>query len=208
VTPSSPRRRRPWCNPRRSSWKRPGGRRRPSGRPPPSDKRSRGRLPAPTKKRGFARATTKEIAQTAGLAEGTIYRHFADKYALFHEIFLSLAGDIMAELARFPERAGQGTVRDNLEHLLGLVGPLVDHTASLMASMSADPEVARSFAVYVQQRAPDGLTFGPVAIVAEYIRAEQKLGRIRNDVDASEAAAVVASGAGVLDILARGLGGC
>ena len=166
------------------------------------------------------------------MAEGTIYRHFADKYALFHEIFLSLAGDIMAELARFPERAGQGTVRDNLEHLLGLVGPLVDHTASLMASMSADPEVARSFAVYVQQRAPDGLTFGPVAIVAEYIRAEQKLGRIRNDVDASEAAAVVASvpfassleramnehfpkptdfpapGAGALDILARGLGGC
>jgi len=180
-------------------------------------------------KRGFARATTKEIAQTAGVAEGTIYRHFDDKYALFHEIFLALAGDIVAELARFPERAGQGTVRDNLEHLLGLVGRLVEHTASLMASMWADPEVARSFAAYVQERAPEGLESGPVAIVADYIRAEQDLGRIRNDVDASEAAAVVASvpfassmeramnehfpkpadfpapGAGALDILARGL---
>jgi AcrR family transcriptional regulator len=180
-------------------------------------------------KRGFARATTKEIAQIAGLAEGTIYRHFDDKYALFHEIFLSLAGDIVAELARFPERAGQGTVRDNLEHLLGLVGRLVEHTASLMASMWADPEVARSFAAYVHERAPEGLESGPVAIVAEYIRAEQRLGRIRDDVDASEAAAVVASvpfassmeramnehfprpadfpvpAEGALDILARGL---
>ena len=43
-------------------------------------------------RRGFARATTREIAQTAGVAEGTIYRHFADKYALFHEVFLSLTG--------------------------------------------------------------------------------------------------------------------
>ncbi len=39
--------------------------------------------------RGFARATTREIARTAGLAEGTIYRHFVDKYDLFHEVFLS-----------------------------------------------------------------------------------------------------------------------
>ena len=33
----------------------------------------------------------------------------------------------------------------------------------------------------------------PVAVVAEYIRAEQELGRIRRDVDATEAAAVVVS---------------
>ena len=43
--------------------------------------------------RGFARATTREIAQTAGVAEGTIYRHFADKYALFHEVFLARSGE-------------------------------------------------------------------------------------------------------------------
>jgi AcrR family transcriptional regulator len=180
-------------------------------------------------KRGFARATTKEIAQTAGLAEGTIYRHFADKYALFHEVFLSLAGDILAELTGFPACAGRGTVRDNLEHLLLLIGRLVETTTSLMASMWADPEVARSFAAYVQEHAPSGLEEGPVAIVAEYIREEQRLGRIRRDVDAVEAAAVVASipfaasmeralneflpksadfpapATGALDILARGL---
>jgi AcrR family transcriptional regulator len=144
-------------------------------------------------KRGFSRATTKEIAQTAGLAEGTIYRHFDDKYALFHEVFLARSGETVEELARFSERAGQGTVRDNLDHLLRLIGRMAEHATSLMASMWADPEVAKRFEAYVRERAPRGLEAGPVGIVAAYIRAEQELGRIRGDVAADQAAAVVAA---------------
>ena len=179
--------------------------------------------------RGFARATTKEIAHAAGLAEGTIYRHFEDKYALFHEVFLAVAGDTVEELARFPERAGEGTVRDNLARLLELLAGMVEHTTSLAASMWADPEVARRFEAYVRERAPMGLQGGPVAVAAAYLRAEQERGRVRDDVDALEAAAVIASvpfasgmqralrdrlpaaehfpppGAAALDILARGL---
>ena len=145
-------------------------------------------------RRGFARATTKEIAQTAGVAEGTIYRHFADKYALFHEVFLSLTVGIVAQLRRLPERAGHGTVRDNLEYLFALVGSTQEQLSSLMASMWADPEVARSFGAYLRQHAPQGFERPePVAMVAEYIRAEQELGRIRDDVDPTEAAAAVIS---------------
>ncbi len=179
--------------------------------------------------RGFARATTKEIAQAAGVAEGTIYRHFDDKYALFHEVFLARAGDTMEELARFPARAGEGTLRGNLERLQQLLESVVDHTTSLAASMWADPEIARRFEAYVRERAPKGLKGGPVAAVAAYLRAEQERGRVRDDVDAMEAAAVLASvpfangmqralqerfpgpeqfsapGAAAVDILARGL---
>lgn len=144
-------------------------------------------------KRGFSRATTKEIAQTAGVAEGTIYRHFDDKYALFHEVFLARSGETIEELARFPERAGEGTVRDNLEDLLRLIGSMAEHATSLMASMWADPEIARRFEAYVRERAPKGLEAGPIGIVAAYIRAEQEQGRIRDDVAAEAAAAVVAS---------------
>ncbi len=145
-------------------------------------------------RRGFARATTKEIAQTAGVAEGTIYRHFADKYALFHEVFLSLTVGIVAELRRLPERAGQGTVRDNLAYLFELVGSMQEHLSSLMASMWADPEVAKNFGAYVREHTPEGFERPePVSLVAKYIRAEQAVGRIREDVDATEAAAVVVS---------------
>ena len=59
--------------------------------------------------RGFARATTREIARRAGLSEGTMYRHFSDKYELFHEVFLSLVLEIGEELGRLPGRAGRET---------------------------------------------------------------------------------------------------
>ena len=186
--------------------------------------------------RGFARATTREIAGAAGVAEGTIYRHFADKHALFREVFFSVIGGMGEELRRLPERAGNGTVRGNLEYLFGLLGTLQERTAPLMASMSADPELASSFAAHVADDALEGFELSaPAAPVAAYISAEQKLGRIRADVDAGEAAAVVvalpfargaeralgarfpargsspepqgfpAPGAAALDILARGL---
>jgi AcrR family transcriptional regulator len=144
--------------------------------------------------RGFARATTREIAQTAGVAEGTIYRHFPDKYALFHEVFLSLTGGIVDELRRLPERAGHGTVRANLEYLFALVGGMQAQLSSLMASMWADPELARNFGDHVRKHAAEGFEPpDPVSMAAEYIRAEQELGRIRRDVDATEAAATVVS---------------
>ena len=53
--------------------------------------------------RGFARATTREIAGAAGVAEGTIYRHFADKHALFREVFFSAMAGMGEELRRLPE---------------------------------------------------------------------------------------------------------
>jgi AcrR family transcriptional regulator len=185
---------------------------------------------------GFARATTREIAQTAGVAEGTIYRHFADKHALFHDVFVSLMGEAAEELLRFRERAGRETVRDNLEQLFTLVGGIQEQLSSLMASMWADPDLAKNVSARARELAPEGLVPpGPVSMVAEYIRAEQEFGRIRSDVDATEAAAVVVSvpfaagmerafsehpwatgefpvpddfptpAAGALDILARGL---
>ena len=144
--------------------------------------------------RGFARATTREIAHRAGLSEGTMYRHFADKYQLFHEVFLSLAQDIGQELGRLPERAGQGAVRDNLEYLFSLIGQMQAQLSSLMASIWADPDLAKSFAAHVGENGPEGFERPePVPLVAEYVRAEQGLGRIRADVDPIEAAAVIVS---------------
>lgn len=143
-------------------------------------------------RRGFARATTREIAQVAGVAEGTIYRHFSDKHALFLAVFLHIAGGMIQDLRRVPERAGHGTVRENLEYLFALIGAQQERMSSLMASMWADPELGASFRARIEDQGLEGFELaGPVAVVADYIRAEQKLGRIRSDVAATEAAAVV-----------------
>jgi AcrR family transcriptional regulator len=144
--------------------------------------------------RGFARATTREIARRAGLSEGTMYRHFVDKYELFHEVFFSLATDIGGEFDRLPERAGQGTLRDNLEYVLSLIGQMQARLSSLMASIWADPDLSSSFDAHAKNKVSGGFERPePVPMVAAYIRAEQELGRVRRDLDPTEAGAVIVS---------------
>ncbi len=59
---------------------------------------------------GYAHASTRAIAQAAGVAEGTIYRHFPDKAALFFATVLAANAPIVAWVTTLPARAGQGTV--------------------------------------------------------------------------------------------------
>jgi AcrR family transcriptional regulator len=143
-------------------------------------------------RRGFAQATTREIAQLAGVAEGTIYRHFADKQALFHAVFVEAVSEQLELLRKFPGRAGTATLRDNLEALLDLLGSMQELTAPLMASLTADAELAAGFMKLVQEQGLEGFDpTAPVAATAAYVAAEQKAGRIRRDVDPGEAATLI-----------------
>ena len=55
---------------------------------------------------GYTYATTHVIAQAAGVAEGTICRHFADKSALFFATVLDRNATITERVSRLPARAG------------------------------------------------------------------------------------------------------
>ncbi len=52
---------------------------------------------------------------------------------------------------------GRRTVRDNVEHLVGLLGAIQERSAPLMASMQADSELARSLAAHVRENADAAL---------------------------------------------------
>jgi AcrR family transcriptional regulator len=47
---------------------------------------------------GVEGATTRDIARRAGLAEGTLYRHFATKEELAHSMFLEVSGRLTRRL--------------------------------------------------------------------------------------------------------------
>ena len=137
-------------------------------------------------KRGYARATTREIAETAGVAEGSIYRHFADKSALFREALESVKPDAMDELVGLGALVGHGTVRDNLAQFIAVLEDVERDIAPLQASMLSDAELTKRLVSTSQPEVarPDAA----LKPLAAYVLAEQKLGRIREDVDCELAA--------------------
>ena len=139
---------------------------------------------------GHARASTRAIAERAGVAEGTIYRHFPDKAALFFATVLESNAPIVAWVATLPARAGEGTVEENLADAAVRLVSLRDQILPLELAIAADPELA------AQRRAAlaaagSSLPPGPPEALAAYLAAEQRLGRVRTDVDPREAAGVL-----------------
>lgn len=82
---------------------------------------------------GYQATTTPDIARQAGLAEGTMYSHFAGKQDLLNELYRSAAAWAV-QLVRQADAAG-GTPRDKLAQLAAL----------LVHDAGRDPAVARLF---------------------------------------------------------------
>ena len=143
--------------------------------------------------RGFARATTREIAATAGSRRGH------DLPALRRQARPVPRGVLLRH-----QRHGGGAAAASRN------APAAARCAATWSTCSGCSKPCRSarrrcwrrwrptrswpssFAAHVADNALEGFELSaPAAPVSAYIRAEQRLGRIRADVDAGEAAAVV-----------------
>lgn len=139
---------------------------------------------------GYAHASTRAIAQAAGVAEGTIYRHFPDKASLFLATVLESNVPIIEWVTALPDRAGRGTVEDNLADAAVQLAGLRDQIVPLELAMAADPELAAHRRKVLAAAGPS-LPPGPPEALASYLAAEQQLGRVRADVDPNEAAGIL-----------------
>jgi AcrR family transcriptional regulator len=124
------------------------------------------------------------------VAEGTIYRHFPDKAALFFAAVLESNAPIVEWVATLPDRAGRGTVEANLADAAVQLAGMRDQMIPLELAIAADPELAaqrrRTLAT-----ADGSLPPGPPEAIAAYLAAEQRLGRIRPEIDPREAAVLL-----------------
>ena len=119
---------------------------------------------------GFLGTTTPAIAQRAGVAEGTIYRHFSSKEHLLNEVYrgaqrwaLRLVKDSEAERLRTPDR---------LQHIARQLCEVADRDPALirMLMLSRDErflddksrEAAREFRAGLQQVLATGKSDGMV----------------------------------------------
>ncbi len=139
---------------------------------------------------GYAHASTRAIAQAAGVAEGTIYRHFPDKASLFLATVVESNAPIIEWVTRLPDRAGKGTVQENLVDAAVQLASLRDQILPLELAIAADPELAAHRRNLMAASGPS-LPPGPPEAIASYLAAEQRLGRVRGDVDPREAAEIL-----------------
>lgn len=154
---------------------------------------------------GYAHATTRAIAQAAGVAEGTIYRHYPDKVALFFAAVMDRNSTIIDGLTQLPTLAGRSTVQSNLVGALRRLSSLRDDILPLELALLTDPELATQR--HVPALPVNGPLRTPPGYIADYLAAEQQLGRIRPDVSCNDAAVVLLATLFGLSIMPTGDGG-
>jgi AcrR family transcriptional regulator len=138
---------------------------------------------------GLARATTKEIARAAGCSEALLYKHFRDKEEIFLGVLKDRLPSFTATLAALPDQAGTGSVRDRLIEVVDVGVRFYEAGLAIGSSMLADPELVRRHREWMLSRG-----VGPQhanRMLADYLRAEQKAGRVAAAVDADAAAALL-----------------
>lgn len=138
--------------------------------------------------RGLARVTTRQIAQEAGCAEGTLYKHFEDKDELFLAVILESLPSFEALLD--PIEPGKATVLEGLRKVvltaIAFFEKVLPHGVALLADASL---LARH-----RKRLKKGADSGPRVLyqaVADYVSAEQQRGRLHPRINATSAAALI-----------------
>ena len=135
-------------------------------------------------------ATTRAIAKLAGVAEGTLYRHFPDKRSLFFAAVLAGHQPVLDWMADLPGKAGTAPLSDILTECLAQLSQLRKTVLPLEFALAADPDVKpidpASLDLSVMAAAG-----GPPYLLTQYLTAEQGLGRIRPELDPAQIAVVL-----------------
>lgn len=140
--------------------------------------------------RGTAGLTVRDIAREAGVADGVLYNHFAGKEELLALALKAHVHEVMAA-AGGPPVPGEGTVEANLRAYLDRGFAVITRILPAFAGLLAQPKVLVLFhGSGLHPESGGGLR----AALADYLRAEQELGRIAADAS-PEAAATLIMGA-------------
>jgi AcrR family transcriptional regulator len=135
-------------------------------------------------RQGLAGLTVRVIAKEAGVADGVLYNHFADKEELLATALRAHVRAVERDLGTLPE-AGEGTVEENLRAQLRYGLALHRAVLPAFAGLLAHPTVRARYAE-VADTGPDWRDR-----LLDYLRAERAAGRLRADADVGAATAVL-----------------
>jgi AcrR family transcriptional regulator len=138
------------------------------------------------RRRGFAAATTKEIARTAGLSEAMLYKVFRDKVDLFLGVLTERLPRVALVRDGISEQVGQGGVDQNLQRVAAELLAFYLESFPISASVFSDTQLLAEQREALRERGA-----GPqrmVEAVTAYLTAEQEVGRIAANVKVATAA--------------------
>ena len=141
--------------------------------------------------RGLTGVTTREISRLVGCSEGALYVHFKGRLDLLLAMLEESLPEMLGPLRTLRESAGRNSPHANLATALLGIFKFHQRVVPVAAGLFAEPEL---LAAYRKSLARQGK--GPhlsMAVLGDYIAAEQKLGRVDSQVDANLAASLLMS---------------
>jgi AcrR family transcriptional regulator len=132
------------------------------------------------REKGVVAATTKEIARTAGVSEGSLYNHFANKTELIAATMAEVTSGIRGAMASLFGKVGRHTVEDNLTEFVVTAIAFWSDLLPIVGQVIGD----RDLVSWLRREAPAGRNGGPlqgVAALAGYLEAERRAGRLAPD---------------------------
>lgn len=118
-------------------------------------------------------ATTAEVAQRAGVSEGTLFKRFRSKAELFH-CALHIDEEGIAWERAMPELVGVGDPEEQVRELLRRGIETLRVIVPIVLMSSANPSEKPD---YLRNREPPALR--TLRVLTRYFEAEMRLGRIR-----------------------------
>jgi AcrR family transcriptional regulator len=131
---------------------------------------------------GYARATTKEIARAAGYSEAALYKHFQDKTEIFLRVLEEQLPGLAALLTGLDGRAGAGDVRQNLEEVVVTAVEFYADSFPIAASIFSSQRLLGAHRDRLHELGAGG-PHAPETLLAGYLAAEQRLGRVAPSAD-------------------------
>jgi AcrR family transcriptional regulator len=140
--------------------------------------------------RGLAAASTRAIADEAGVSGGTLYNYFDNHTQLLAKSIVSRADGMTGPALNLPERAGRGSIADNLAFFVRQAAGILDQLIPALAATFSDAALLDAVRLEMTQVLP---LDDPARTVERYLLAERDLGRVAAGADCRGAASLVIS---------------
>jgi AcrR family transcriptional regulator len=141
------------------------------------------------RERGMAKLTTREVAERAGVSEGSVFYHFEDRFGLLRAVFERSLGPLHLESIDQDADDLRSTVIQMSEGIEAFLNESLD----VMMAAQSDASLRESLHAYMLES-----DYGPhrgITSIGHFVAARQAAGEVRPDVNPTVVASMIVNDA-------------